>query len=194
MNILEIDFREEQISRIIDVIVSYRINGSEAYEKNKEFWKELVYYLEEVKINSCNKKYFDMTKIVKIINENKDISESILDYLVETNNKMQNVFGMFFKSYCEKTSLSASYFHDYKVNLDEFYENIRKYPGVHEEIVNFILNGESFDEEISLINVNGYDVLKIQEVTNYPIIMCYVCLFDMLNGKIVKLNKDYIYN
>lgn len=194
MNILEIDFREEQISRIIDVIVSYRINGSEAYENNKEFWKELVYYLEEVKINSCNKKYFDMTKIVKIINENKDVSESILDYLVETNNKMKNVFGMFFKSYCEKTSLSASYFHDYKVDLDEFYENIRKYPCVHEEIVNFILNGESFDEEISLINVNGYDVLKIQKETNYPIIMCYVCLFDMLNGKTVKLDKNYIYN
>ena len=91
MNILEIDFREEQISRIIDVIVSYRINGSEAYEKNKEFWKELVYYLEEIKINSCNKKYFDMTKIVKIINENKDVSESILDYLVEKDTYLAQI-------------------------------------------------------------------------------------------------------
>ena len=92
MNILEIDFQQEQLNRIIDVIVSYRINSSRISETERKIWKKIIYYLEEYKINAENRKYFDMAKVVQIINENKDFSEGILYYLIDMDNKMKNVF------------------------------------------------------------------------------------------------------
>lgn len=147
--------------------------------------KYISYVLNEGNININNNKYYNFYVLEKLVKNLGIISDDNYEKLkLNVNNIMNRIMGEYHGIVYIFTEGRLEF-----SERNEFCDIIKENEDLYEELINYILNGEKFENIDNLVKIEGYTVLDILETTDLNIAECYQYLINLREEKKINLNK-----
>lgn len=147
--------------------------------------KYISYVLNEGNININNNKYYNFYVLEKLV---KNLGIMCDDNYEKLKLNVANIVNRVTSEY----SGIIYVFTDGRIEFNErneFCDNIKQNEDLYEELINYILNDEKFENIDDLIKIEGYNVLDILETTDLNVAECYQYLINLREEKKINLNK-----
>lgn len=157
---------------------------SSSFEKENQYWKYILFQLDEIKINIKNNRYFDFKNII----ENKiDYPDNPADFHYNFK-KQQTEIERLFDDYIKNQLTNNKLFKVATPNHEAFINRLKEYPNLYEEFINIMISSENTINfnNIEIEEYNGFSSKYIYESTNGA--MPLKIIFDWL----IKLRKHPI--
>lgn len=137
---------------------------SSSFEKENQYWKYILFQLDEIKINIKNNRYFDFKNII----ENKiDYPDNPADFHYNFK-KQQTEIERLFDDYIKNQLINNKLFKIAISNHNSFIDRLKEYPNLYKEMVNIMLSSKdtiNFDDA-ELEDHNGFSAKSIYEETD----------------------------
>lgn len=151
----------EKTFKFVEDIIYVRLENDDT----KNEWKYVLISLDEAERNFKNNRYFNVRDLLDFIENFYGKDNIIYNRINEINIDAEIYFREIIDNY-------GKY---------EYLDKIVRHPDLFEELVNYILAGEKFENE--LINLEGFTVKNVQERTHLTVKQIYTFFIDIKEKK-----------